>query len=197
MEQLSLFTISDVPFIKKVQDLLHDIMVSEELPSKSLHIFSNTSSKGSNIGNETSKSICIYEPEYPLIKEDVDNPGKNFVVMNIQFKSDVELLIRNRQFEQVSLPPTAKVKSIKSDTVFKHVVFKESDPSALIYIKDNVLYCLKNYRSKAKTFGCCSQFIRCSDEKRCVHVNKLYATACTYRHHLEAGKIFYGKNKNI
>ncbi len=184
-------------FIDQLQDLLEEIIVDKGLPKKSLHLFSNKSQKGDNAGVEISKSICIYEPEYPLVKEDVDNPGKNFVIMNIQQKDGIELLVRNMQFDQISLPPTAKLKDLKSDKVFRHVVFDASDSDVFLYIRENILYCLRNYRSKARTFGCCSQFIRCSDERRCVHENKLYSTACTYRHHLESGRIFYGKNKNV
>ena len=166
-------------------------------PRHSLHLFSNISQKGKNKGQEMSKSICIYEPEYPLIKEDIDNPGKNFVVLNIQAKKHVELLIRFSQFSNITLPKYAKIHELKSDKTFKHIIFEYSDLSILEYIKENILYCLKNYRTKESSFACCSKFTECSDAKRCLHENKLYSTACMYRYNLENGKIFYGKNKNI
>lgn len=50
---------------------------------------------------------------------------------------------------------------------------------------------------RGEAFGCCSRYERCSDERKCVHDDLAYATACQYRSNLEAGKIFYGKNKNI
>ena len=34
-------------------------------------------------------------------------------------------------------------------------------------------------------------------EKKCVHENKLYSKGCQYRRNLDAGRIFYGKNRNI
>ena len=46
-------------------------------------------------------------------------------------------------------------------------------------------------------FGCCSNYIKCSDERHCIHPDPAYATACQYRKNLESGHIFYGKNKNI
>ncbi len=195
MEQLSLFGNKEPNFYDKLQELLDSIIQKNELPVHSLHLFSNIAPRGKNAGMEMSKSICIYEPEYPLVKEDIDNPGKNMVVLNIQKTTVFELLIRNIQFENINLPETAFVKT-KKDPVFKHVIFEEDDPSIFLYIEQNISFCLKNYRSKEKTFGCCSQFIKCSDAKRCLHANKLYSTACQYRHNLEAGKIFYGKNKN-
>lgn len=184
-------------FESNLQDLLDEIIAEKELPKKSLHIFSNKSSTGANAGNETSKSICIYEPDYPDVKADINNPGKNFVVLNIQMDQSIELLIRNYQFEYLETPKTAIIKNIQSDTTFKHVIFEINDINIIPYIKENILYCLSNYSSKARTFGCCSKFIECSDAKKCLHENKLYATSCSYRKNLEAGRIFYGKNRNI
>lgn len=195
--QLSFTDFLTNTFENDLQDLLDKIIIEEELPSKSLHIFSNKSSTGSNAGNETSKSICIYEPDYPSTKVDIDNPGRNSVVLNIQMDQSIELLIRKHQFDSLRLPSTATIKNIPSDTTFTHVIFEINDTNIIPYIKDNILYCLSNYSSKAKTFGCCSRFTECSDAKKCVHVNKLYSTACSYRKNLESGRIFYGKNKNI
>ena len=48
-----------------------------------------------------------------------------------------------------------------------------------------------------ENFGCCSRYEACSDAKACIHPDKLFARACSYRRNLEQGKIFYGKNKNI
>lgn len=197
MEQLSIFDYSADRIYQDIQDLLNALICELELPSHSLHLFSNISQKGKNKGKEISKSICIYEPEFPTLKEDVDNPGRNFVVLNIQVANSIELLIRNIQFDNIHLPDTAQVKEYKSDTTFKHVVFNANDTNILEYIKNNILYCLKNYRTKERSFACCNLFMECSDAKRCLHVNKLYSTACAYRHNLESGKIFYGKNKNI
>ena len=132
-----------------------------------------------------------------MVKEDINNPGKNFTVMNIKGHEKAELLIRNGQFDNIPLPDGAEVKELKSDHNFKHVFFCTDDDSVISYIKENIVYCLRNYHSKTKSFGCCSRFIECSDAKRCVHVNKLYATSCAYRRNLEAGNIFYGKNKNV
>ena len=45
----------------------------------------------------------------------------------------------------------------------------------------------------ADDFACCSLFYQCSDAKRCLACPERAAN-CYYRHHLEAGRIFYGKN---
>lgn len=46
-------------------------------------------------------------------------------------------------------------------------------------------------------FGCCNNFLECSDAKKCTYPNKLFASGCLYRKNLENGKIFYGKNRNV
>lgn len=45
-------------------------------------------------------------------------------------------------------------------------------------------------------FGCCDRFEKCSDEMKCIHADLIYATVCQYSKNLNAGKIFYGKNRN-
>ena len=46
-------------------------------------------------------------------------------------------------------------------------------------------------------FGCCSRYEQCSDEGKCIHPDFLFSRACAYRENLEAGNIFYGKNRNV
>lgn len=52
-------------------------------------------------------------------------------------------------------------------------------------------------RATAFRFGCCSSFIECSDLKKCLHQGNPEYIGCYYKENLEAGRIFYGKNKNI
>lgn len=198
--QITLDSVSNMSinsFWKQLQNLLDELILSFELPENSIHFYSNISAKGRKLGQEISKSICIYEPDYPTVKNDINNPGRNLVIMNIQHKNGIELLVRNSQFELISVPETAKVKSVPSDTDFKHISFSLDDDSIYDYIKSNIIHCLKTYHSNARSFGCCSHFIECSDAQKCVHENKLYSTACLYRKNLESGNIFYGKNCNI
>ena len=97
---------------------------------------------------------------------------------------------------QITVPTTATIKIVKSDKVFQHVIFKNNDSSIYSFIRENILYCLANYKATS-SFGCCSRFIECSNAKRCVHENKIYSMGCKYRMNLDSGKIFYGENKNI
>lgn len=46
-------------------------------------------------------------------------------------------------------------------------------------------------------FGCCHRYTACSDALKCLHPNFLTSLACAYKKNLEAGRIFYGRNKTI
>lgn len=180
----------------KITYMLNTLIKEMELPEQSLHIATNYDRAGNAV---TSYSICIYEPEYPSLKKEVSDPSRNSIVMNIKETSEekIELLIRAAQFENIANPSEATIKTLDSDKANIHVIFSADSQELVSYIRKNVEYALKNYTSKASTFGCCSQFVACSDAEHCIHENKLYSKACMYRKHLDEGKIFYGKNKNV
>lgn len=58
---------------------------------------------------------------------------------------------------------------------------------------------IENYEpnQQSEKFGCCSKYLQCSNARKCLHDDLNYARACLYRENLEAGKIFYGENRNI
>lgn len=196
-KQISLFDKQRKPLYERVQEEIDKIIASHDLPKNSIHLYSNVSTKGKNAGKETSKSICIYEPAYPVGAYGKNDPGRNFTILNFKKVSPrIELSIRNDQFDAIDLPDTAKDKVLKSSPGFHFVSFCPEDESIYAYISHNIIYCLANYKSSS-SFGCCSKFIECSDLKKCVHENKIYSMGCKYRMNLEFGKIFYGKNRNI
>ena len=47
----------------------------------------------------------------------------------------------------------------------------------------------------AESFGCCSSYVDCSDNRSCIHAGNSEYEGCQYRKNLEIGQIFYGKNK--
>lgn len=62
-------------------------------------------------------------------------------------------------------------------------------------LKETKQYIFRNLITD--TFACCNDFERCSDALKCIHPENRFYNGCLYRKNLEAGKIFYGKNKNI
>lgn len=178
-----------------VQHMLDELVIEEELPAQSLYLMANYSKNGRKI---TSYSICIYEPDYPLSPNTKKDSTRNSIVLNIKENgTNLELMIGKTCFEEIGVPEGADVKEIKSDKLYMHVIFPADHSELVNYIKKNTKYACTNYSSKASSFGCCSRFNDCSDAKKCIHVNKLYSKACIYRQNLEAGKIYYGKNRNI
>lgn len=65
-------------------------------------------------------------------------------------------------------------------------------------LKEKMFDIFLNY-STVMAFGCCGRYVQCSDERRCImhDIDPLYARGCQYRANLEAGRIFYGKNRNV
>ena len=189
---------------ERIRITLSDLIKEYELPEGSLYLSEN---KGMNDKDSIiSYSVCIWEPNYPSIKD--EKPGMNKIVTTISpstVKSrpdDLDLFIRETQVGDLQefVPDDAEVltqtKSDKAAGTIK-VRFKKQSLTLPEYIRKNTEYCLKNYESKADSFGCCSRFEKCSDAMKCVHENKLYSKACMYRTNLDQGRIFYGKNRNI
>lgn len=188
-------TVEDESWKRDVQKMLDELVISLELPEKALYLAQNIGRVSNKV---TSYSICIYEPEYPKIPNRKMDQTRNSVVMNIKEKKDkLDLIIGVGQYENVKYEKELETKSLKSDPKNIHVFMNKNDKELVDYIEIHTKYRIKHYTSKASTFGCCSRFNACSDAKKCVHENRLYSMACSYRAHLDAGRIFYGKNRNI
>lgn len=180
---------------KEIQAMLDQMVVDMNLPDKSLYLATNYGRDGVTI---TSYSICIYEPEFPSQHKDVKDSTRSSTVLRYKVgKEKIELMIGRTQFESLEKPENAEIKQKKSAPNFIFVTMIPTAKNFIPYIRENTKYALENYTSKAASFGCCSRFLECSDAKTCVHENKLYSKACIYRGNLEAGRIFYGKNRNV
>lgn len=178
-----------------IKDMLNEMIKEEELPEESLFLSTNYSKDGKTI---TSYSVCIYEPDFPVNPNKKSIPSKNALVLNIKENGFMlELIIGESRVDSVGIPNDAVIKNNKSDEKNKHILIPNNSPELVKYIKANTMHAYMNYTSKESAFGCCDCFIKCSDVKKCIHENKLFSRACMYRRNLEAGKIFYGKNKTI
>lgn len=63
---------------------------------------------------------------------------------------------------------------------------------------DMVIDVYEEHRSAvtSEMIGCCDMFVMCSDAMRCLRSTDPHYNDCLYRKNLEAGRIFYGKNRN-
>lgn len=185
-------TVASSPFQEKLLSILKKIIIEKELPDKGLRIRENRNK------NADSYSILISEPPYPTGSERL---GGEQSIMKITPKSnsyDLDILLNT--FDNIPYPDNTSYKKLKQNgNNPQHVIVSFSADSLELYpyIESVVLYRLALYRTAESTFSCCSKFNQCSDAKKCIHENKLYSTACTYRRNLESDRIFYGKNRNI
>lgn len=91
--------------------------------------------------------------------------------------------------------PDAMRSTMKADGTMIRVHFARGDE---LKIAEPLIYCLEETIQKyPKDIGCCSHYVECSDALRCIQRNPRISMACIYRKNLKAGKVFYGKNKNI
>lgn len=183
-------------FDRKVMEALELYIAKENLPPQSLYLYSNGKVR------ETSKSICIYEPPFPVVSYEAQVITKNAVCLKYVEKGNKILLyVSYSQYEDMPYPHSetvkADLKKPKGGKPIYIVTIPMDHPFLLEYVLQLVNLNVKTYTPK-QSFGCCSRFNECSDKLECVHENKLYAAGCKYRKiNLENGRVFYGKNKNI
>ena len=185
--QLELF--SQAQAYPDMCELLKKIETQYNFPNGTISLNKNISQKGVNKGNLISVDLCINEPEYP--KSEKTHFIKSSLVMKfVPANNAFELLIPKNAFLNITAPCDVKNIIEKDSDIYVHVLFNLESSSIFEYIEKNIIYCIDNY-SSASSFGCCSKYKECSEQKTCLHVNKLYAKGCQYRKNLETGKIFY------
>lgn len=86
--------------------------------------------------------------------------------------------------------------TVKRDALFVPLSCGEEDRDAVVSMV-NAVYASKRDSVSNVEFGCCNDFNLCSDAKRCLKESDPFYLGCQYRKNLEAGRIFYGKNRNI
>ena len=163
---------------------------------------------GNNSSKNKSYSVWILEPlileaEFKEVKSD-----RCFKISRISnsksSRIEVEYLYQRK--DCIKKPEDAVEKIYTSSTkdkdtgekftrkLFCHK-FDVNSPTLVPYLTEIIDFTVRNYQPYDK-FGCCSKYVACSDALKCLHANNFYARCCWYRKNLEAGKIFYGKNKN-
>lgn len=180
--------------------VLDDIAQKEELPEKSLLFIENIGRVKKEV---TSYTVALRKPDYP--KGINPNGTAKNALINIKV-----LQTRSEPIERlsISIPDSLLVKvgnefpniplvKKKSDTVTRAVISVENTELQAFfdYVIKSVMD--KYFKEGSDTFGCCHLFKECSEAKKCLHENKLYARSCVYGRHLAEGRIFYGKNRNV
>ena len=90
------------------------------------------------------------------------------------------------------LPETATI----SDGWIRIPISGEIDIIALSKLLCEIYdYCYT--KAAGESFGCCSRYLECSDNKACIQESEQWSKGCAYRQNLINGKIFYGANSTI
>lgn len=196
MEQINIF--GEQSWKDVISDILDKIIAEEELPEQSLVLAENFSEKTEKI---TSYTVSVKKPDYP--RGINTNGNVKTSLFKIQPKTNKK---EKSSYLSFSLPDEI-VKLLESETFDVEVKKTKTDTSVLIdpeskdfptfstFIIKNALDAFMS--SGGSAFGCCDRYKECSDAKKCVHDNRLYALGCAYYRNLRAGRIFYGKNRNI
>ncbi len=89
-----------------------------------------------------------------------------------------------------------EVRYTKSEVNWGKLTFDESVAKQII---NNIEAVFKRcyMEESVESFGCCSRYNECSDEKKCIHPDIKFAQVCMYKNNFENGRIFYGNNRNI
>ena len=208
--ELDLFGMSaEDPFerlLKAVQNMSEDIVKEWYLPPRGVTLTPNYGVKGkSNEGKIVSYSVSINEPDYPATEDD-SRDEKRVRNTCITFKTSptktrqgfIEVTLRAAVLDRIGIPDEAIIVRTDLENDSKSLAIPMNSDGIADFFRKVIELRLKLYKSAfASPFGCCSQYVECSDAARCNHPNRLYSTACAYRRNLENGRIFYGKNMNL
>lgn len=182
-------------FDDAINRLISDVIYEQHLQSSNI-IFKENKIKNSSTKREP-KSISLVEMAYPNDPKKNDAVVATKSILRVEYKKDsISLIIPNSQYRKITSGKNYNLDVKDKSTDYVEVIVIESSDEIMSFIKDNILTSLRFY-SSSNTFSCCGRYLECSDNKRCMHENNLYAKGCYYRKNLESGKIFYGKNKTI
>ena len=199
MEQINLFEGNNWRTV--VDSVLVDLIKNEDLPDGSLTLGENLSRDENKV---TSYSVYVKQPDFP--KGVNSNGNVKTSLLNIQHKSykktDCRKIIfcvpDNMVSAIVAKQFDVEINKRKSE-VFTRVSINENSDAIKSLVKFIIESLFDDFfvSGGGHRFGCCNLYVECSDAKKCLHENKMYARGCAYHHNLSAGKIFYGKNRNI
>ncbi len=174
---------------RECSKIFKDIEREFDYPDGTFSLTRNYSKKGKNIGKLTSTRININEFSYPF--DENNKIAKSISVLLLKPNQRArKLVVREYNFAADEVPSSAKVtQTTQGRSISYNVHFELDDPAFFQYIRDTLFFCLRQYESSS-SFVCCARFNKCSEMRKCVHPNKLYAKGCRYRRNLEHGQNF-------
>lgn len=205
MEQLSFLDLVDSSelWISKANAAIEKYEKSASFPNNSISLRENVSKKDTSI--ITSYSVVIGKADYP---KGVNSNGKICSsLFNVEEDGKItkgtktkngDIIIKTTSIGMASSIVNdfthLEVKTRPSDNYYRIPVRTSDEHFEDIFFK-LIGYALTRYFSSGTdSFGCCHLYKECSNAKKCLHENQLYARGCTYYYNLNNGRIFYGEN---
>ncbi len=108
--------------------------------------------------------------------------------------ADADLARWRAEFEDGTIPPkeyAALAAALKSLAASPTQEPPQDEPEQISMLDANAP---DDQPTKDDVMGCCALYRECSDAGHCLRTDPIYSARCTYKRHLDAGRIFYGKN---
>ena len=130
-----------------------------------------------------------------------DKSGNGYTVLSVANLTAFRLRMRKgKQFVAIPttfediVPEDMKIEKLSSDQKYFRLSI-DADTPIDTYTELLVKITKATLDRYPTEWGCCSRYEACSDASSCIHPDKEFALKCAYRKNLNAGRIFYGKNK--
>jgi len=176
-----------------MQDVIERFVLNNRLSAENVVFKENKENKK----GDPVKSLQFIEFEYPFDPNKVVQSSVLKPILRVEFKTSyINLMIPFRLFDVLPVPSNSGIKRDEKSN-FATLRIDSLSTEIFEYIEQAITLSYANYSSSQDSYACCSSYVECSDAKHCTHENLLYAKKCIYRRNLEAGKIFYGKNRTI
>ena len=94
------------------------------------------------------------------------------------------------------IPAGIPTKKVTSEAKYTRVLIDELHP---VESYTDLLMTLvgKSVERFPKEWDCCHRYLECSNAKKCVNPDRLFALGCGYKKILHSGKVYYGENRNV
>ncbi len=122
----------------------------------------------------------------------------DFGALRIKCGKKISFIMLSDQFKSFFLDeyPSLTVTQLKSEAPWIRILIKSIDDILNLQPLILNIYDEAFFRETSEFFGCCSRYVECSNNLKCVQPNKKLARGCMYQRNLKNGKVFYGVNKN-
>lgn len=154
--------------------------------------------------------LCaIHNPEFDrflVVSKNKDGTisvkAKSFLVAKVKLTHKTKFFeVRTKNIEHfenyISTNSVDSSCSITKLDEWSRISVKSVEDVIAFAVPMSIVYMLILSEFGGESFGCCARYVECSDEKKCTNPDKMMSFACAYKKNLEAGRIFYGKNKTI